>query len=301
MNNRPGGLGRGLGALIPSDVTDDADATFQTVAVASIHANKYQPRDHFDEETLDALTNSVRELGVLQPLLVRRDGDRYELIAGERRWRAAKRAGLQDVPVIVREADDTTSLEQALVENLHRQDLNALEEASAYQQLVDDFDFTQAKIAKRVGKSRSAVANIMRLLALPNSVQRFLSDGRLSAGHARALLGIDNEAEQVALAERVVAEDLTVRDVERIMKGEPIGQDIVTPAPTDSNSPVSPSPAKKSGAGKTRAPAVLELERLLSDRLDTSVGVSLGAKKGKIVIDYADLDDLERIYRIIDS
>ena len=128
--NRPSGLGRGLGALIPSDVTDDPDATFQTVAVSSIHANKYQPREHFDEETLDALTNSVRELGVLQPLLVRKDGDGYELIAGERRWRAAKRAGLQDVPVIVRSADDTSSLEQALVENLHRQDLNALAELS---------------------------------------------------------------------------------------------------------------------------------------------------------------------------
>ncbi len=295
--NRPSGLGRGLGALIPSDVTDDSDATFQTVAVASIHANKYQPREHFDEETLDSLTNSVRELGVLQPLLVRKDGDGYELIAGERRWRAAKRAGLQDVPVIVREADDTSSLEQALVENLHRQDLNALEEAAAYQQLIDEFDFTQAKIAKRVGKSRSAIANILRLLALPTGVQLFLSDGRLSAGHARALLSLDTEAEQIALAERVVSEDLTVRDVERLMKGESLTE---APADTTPDSPA-PSDAASSGTtpGTTRAPALLELERLLSERLDTSVGVSLGSKKGKIVIDYADLDDLERIYRII--
>lgn len=293
--NRPSGLGRGLGALIPSDVTDDPDATFQTVAVSSIHANKYQPREHFDEETLDALTNSVRELGVLQPLLVRKDGDGYELIAGERRWRAAKRAGLQDVPVIVRSADDTSSLEQALVENLHRQDLNALEEAAAYQQLVDDFDFTQAKIAKRVGKSRSAIANILRLLALPTGVQRFVSDGRLSAGHARALLSLDDEAQQVVIAERVVAEDLTVRDVERLMKGQPLPGD----APADEASPAGTSPSPSSSPGKTRAPALLELERLLSERLDTNVGVSLGAKKGKIQIDYADLDDLERIYRII--
>lgn len=300
--NRPSGLGRGLGALIPSDVTDDPDATFQTVAVSSIHANKYQPREHFDEETLDALTNSVRELGVLQPLLVRKDGDRYELIAGERRWRAAKRAGLQDVPVIVRDADDTTSLEHALVENLHRQDLNALEEAAAYQQLVDDFDFTQAKIAKRVGKSRSAVANILRLLSLPTSVQRFVSDGRLSAGHARALLGVDDESEQMAICERVVAEDLTVRDVERLIKGEPLASDPVA-ADEDSVPAADPPSSKKSkpSPGTTRAPAVLELERMLSDHLDTSVGVSLGAKKGKIVIDYADLDDLERIYRIIAS
>ncbi len=296
---RQGGLGRGLGALIPSDVTDDSDATFQTVAVSSIHANQYQPREHFDEETLDALTNSVRELGVLQPLLVRKDGDRYELIAGERRWRAAKRAGLQDVPVIVRDADDTTSLEHALVENLHRQDLNALEEAAAYQQLVDDFDFTQAKIAKRVGKSRSAVANIMRLLALPSSVQGFVADGRLSAGHARALLGVEAEAEQVALAERVVAEDLTVRDVERLIKGEPLASDVLTPSGEEAATEDAPTPKAKPSPGTTRAPAVLELERMLSERLDTSVGVSLGAKKGKIVIDYADLDDLERIYRII--
>ncbi|MFT7473891.1 MAG: ParB family chromosome partitioning protein [Verrucomicrobiales bacterium] len=290
--NRPSGLGRGLGALIPSDVSDGPDAVFQTVAVTSIHANKYQPREHFDEDTLDALTNSVRELGVLQPLLVRKDGDGYQLIAGERRWRAAKRAGLQDVPVIVREADDTSSLEQALVENLHRQDLNSLEEAAAYQQLVDDFDFTQAKIAKRVGKSRSAVANIMRLLGLPTAVQRYVSDGRLSAGHARALLGLEDESKQLALAERIVAEDLTVRDVERVMKGQSIE------GASASGSAASEGSAKSS-PGTTRAPAVLELERLLSDRLETSVGVSLGAKKGKIVIDYADLDDLERIYRVI--
>ena len=298
--SRPGGLGRGLGALIPSDVTDDSDATFQTVAVSSIHANQYQPREHFDEETLDSLTNSVRELGVLQPLLVRKDGDGYELIAGERRWRAAKRAGLQDVPVIVREADNTSSLEQALVENLHRQDLNALEEAAAYQQLVDEFDFTQAKIAKRVGKSRSAIANILRLLALPTGVQVFLSDGRLSAGHARALLSMESETDQVALAERVVAEDLTVRDVERILKGESTAV-----SPTDSDSGAgdssSASLSASSKPGSTRAPALLELERLLSERLDTTVGVSLGAKKGKISIDYADLDDLERIYRIISN
>lgn len=301
--NRPSGLGRGLGALIPSDVTDDADATFQTVAVSSIHANQYQPREHFDEETLDALTNSVRELGVLQPLLVRKDGDRYELIAGERRWRAAKRAGLQDVPVIVRDADDTTSLEHALVENLHRQDLNALEEAAAYQQLVDDFDFTQAKVAQRVGKSRSAVANIMRLLSLPSSVQKYVSDGRLSAGHARALLGVESEAEQVAIAERVVTEDLTVRDVERLIKGESLTPSGDDGAVDEASAPEEPSaaPTPTHSPGSTRQPAVLELERMLGEHLDTSVGVSMGAKKGKIVIDYADLDDLERIYRIIAS
>ena len=293
--NRPSGLGRGLGALIPSDVTDDPEATFQTIAVSSIRANQYQPRDHFDEETLDSLTNSVRELGVLQPLLVRRDGDSYELIAGERRWRAAKRAGLQDVPVIVREADDTASLEQALVENLHRQDLNALEEAAAYQQLVDEFEFTQAKIAKRVGKSRSAIANTLRLLALPMGVQRLVGTGQLSAGHARTILGCEDEDQQVALAQRCVDEQLTVRDLEQVLRGDEIAD---SESYDDSADAGSSSPDKRK-VGETRAPAVLELERLLSEHLDTRVGVTLGAKKGKIVIDYADLNDLERIYRAI--
>ena len=293
--NRPSGLGRGLGALIPSDVTDDPEATFQTIAVSSIRANQYQPRDHFDEETLDSLTNSVRELGVLQPLLVRRDGDSYELIAGERRWRAAKRAGLQDVPVIVREADDTASLEQALVENLHRQDLNALEEAAAYQQLVDEFEFTQAKIAKRVGKSRSAIANTLRLLALPMGVQRLVGTGQLSAGHARTILGCEDEDQQVALAQRCVDEQLTVRDLEQVLRGDEIAD---SESSDDSDDAGSSSPDKRK-VGETRAPAVLELERLLSEHLDTRVGVTLGAKKGKIVIDYADLNDLERIYRAI--
>lgn len=293
--NRPSGLGRGLGALIPSDVTDDPEATFQTVAVSSIRANQYQPRDHFDEETLDSLTNSVRELGVLQPLLVRRDGDSYELIAGERRWRAAKRAGLQDVPVIVREADDTASLEQALVENLHRQDLNALEEAAAYQQLVDEFEFTQAKIAKRVGKSRSAVANTLRLLALPMGVQRLVGTGQLSAGHARTILGCEDEDQQVALAQRCVDDQLTVRELEQVLRGDDLAD---SESSDDSDDSGSSTPDKRK-VGETRAPAVLELERLLSEHLDTRVGVTLGAKKGKIVIDYADLNDLERIYRAI--
>lgn len=293
--NRPSGLGRGLGALIPSDVTDDPEATFQTVAVSSIRANQYQPRDHFDEETLDSLTNSVRELGVLQPLLVRRDGDSYELIAGERRWRAAKRAGLQDVPVIVREADDTASLEQALVENLHRQDLNALEEAAAYQQLVDEFEFTQAKIAKRVGKSRSAIANTLRLLALPMGVQRLVGTGQLSAGHARTILGCEDEDQQVALAQRCVDDQLTVRELEQVLRGDDLAD---SESSDDSDDAGSSSPDKRK-VGETRAPAVLELERLLSEHLDTRVGVTLGAKKGKIVIDYADLNDLERIYRAI--
>lgn len=293
---RQGGLGRGLGSLIPSDVTDDSDATYQTVAVSAIRPNEYQPREHFDEASLDSLTNSVRELGVLQPLLVRIDGDGYELIAGERRWRAAKRAGLQDVPVIVRHADDTASLEQALVENLHRQDLNAIEEASAYQQLADDFGFTQAKIATRVGKSRSAVANTLRLLTLPPSVQRLVSENRLSAGHARAIIGLDDEAGQVELAQRVVAEDLTVRAVERLIKADSVDLDL-SDSSTEVTDDDSSDRTGRPVPGTTRSAAVLELERLLSEHLSTPVGISMGAKKGKIVIEYADLQDLERIYR----
>lgn len=291
--NRPSGLGRGLGALIPTEVSNSSSESFQSVAVSSIHPNQYQPRDHFDEETLESLAASIRELGVLQPILVRRDGSGYELIAGERRWRAAQLAGLEAVPVIVRDADDMSSLEQALVENLHRQDLNALEEAAAYQQLIDDFGFTQAKVATRVGRSRSAVANILRLLTLPTNVARLVSDGSLSAGHARAILGLDDVAEQVALATRAVDENLTVREVERLVKSVEIDlRDDPAPEP-------SPLPGGNSTPGTTREPGLLELEKLLSDHLETTVSVSLGKKRGRIVIDYADLADLERIYGII--
>lgn len=283
--SRPSGLGKGLGALIPADAAA-AESPYQHVELAAIRPNPYQPRERFDDETLESLAASVRELGVLQPLLVRRDGGGFELIAGERRLRAAQIAGLDEVPVIVRDADDMTSLESALVENLHRQDLNPLEEAAAFQQLVDDFALTQNQVAKRVGKSRSAVANTLRLLALPTAVQRLVTERKLSAGHARALLSIDDEAEQVRLANQIVREDLSVRQAEDLLR-----------PPADRQKSTASSTGRD--VGKTRDPALLELEGLLSDRLGTSVSVSLGAKRGKIVIDYADLDDLERIYRIL--
>lgn len=286
--SRPSGLGRGLEALIPTQPRQpDGEATFQEVAITSIRANPYQPRTEFDHEALAGLARSIGELGVLQPLLVRHDGDRFELIAGERRLRAAQLAGLERVPVVLRQADEKDSLEQALVENLHREDLNALEEAAAYRQLHDDFDLTQADIAERVGRSRSAVANTMRLLGLPQEVQRLLLDGALSAGHARALLALDDPAGQIAFAERIVAEDLTVRQTEAALR-EP------TPPPTPAS-----SRRKAPGSGSVRDAAVLELEELLSNRLSTTVQVSLGTKRGRIVIDYADLDDLERIYHLI--
>lgn len=282
--SRQTGLGRGLGSLIPTEPRQpDGEPTFQEVAIGLIRANPYQPRTAFDQEALESLARSIAELGVLQPLLVRREADHFALIAGERRLRAAQLAGLVRVPVVLRHGDDKARLEEALVENLHRQDLNALEEAAAYHQLADDFGLSQAAIATRVGRSRSAVANTMRLLGLPQTVQMLLIEGSLTAGHARALLALDDEQTQISLAERIVREQLTVRDVEQAIR--------------DGVSSPTKQPAKKPGSN--RDAAVLELERLLSDRLDTTVRVKIGAKRGQIVVEYADLDDLERIYHVI--
>lgn len=295
---RRSGLGKGLDSVIPPPVQAEAqvaagsapESPLRDVLVAAIDVNRYQPRTHFDEEALTSLTASIRELGVLQPILVRPAGDgRFELIAGERRWRAAKRAGLSTIPAIVRETEDTQALEHALVENLHRQDLNALEEAAAYQQLLDDFHLTHDDVARRVGKSRSAVSNALRLLQLPPGIQRLLADGQLSAGHARALLGTPDRAYQEALARRAVAEQLSVRQVEDAVRER-------------SGAPRSDESKDGSGAGdaprsKMRPPGLLELEELLSARLDTRVNVSMGAKRGRVVIDFASLEDLERIYR----
>ena len=291
------GLGKGLGALIPTESTEGGGPAFLDLPTSSIIANRLQPREHFDEDTLASLTASVRELGVLQPVLVRRvDGDHFELIAGERRWRAAKRAGLTTIPALIREVDDRHSLEQALVENLHRQDLNALEEAAAYNQLMDDFKLTQEEVAQRVGKSRSAVANTLRLFHLPPSVQRMIADGRLSAGHARALLATPDRAMQEQLAEQTVRDGWTVREVEAAVRAQisapPVMDDDVVEGESAEDPPVL-------RAAALREPALRELEELLSARLDTRVNVSIGSKRGKVVVEFADLDDLERIYRII--
>ena len=294
---RRSGLGRGLGALIPSEVaTSDHGAALQELSVAKVDPNPLQPRERFDEEALVSLTASISELGVLQPVLVRPVGDRFELIAGERRWRAAKRAGLQSIPAVVRTVDDTTSLEQAVVENLHRQDLNAMEEAAAYQQLIEDFDLSHDDVARRVGKSRSAVSNTLRLFQLPPTIQKLVAEGQLAAGHARALLGTPDRAFQETLARRAVAEQLSVRDVETAVRargGEPADDEPGAPAGSSKGSKQSPS-----GAGqRLRPPGLLELEELLSDRLDTRVKVAMGAKRGKVTIEFATLEDLERIYR----
>ncbi len=296
---RRSGLGKGLGALIPSEVAAaEHDATLRELPVSQIERNPHQPRDHFDEEALVALTASVTELGVLQPVLVRPVGaDRYELIAGERRWRAAKRAGLQTIPAVVRRIGDTASLEQAVVENLHRQDLNALEEAAAYQQLIEEFHLSHDEVARRVGKSRSAVTNTLRLLQLPAGIQKLVTDGQLAAGHARALLGTPDRAFQEALARRAVAEQLSVREVEESVRARSGG-----PEPEAGGG--SPSPSGSGGGttgGRLRPPGLLELEELLSDRLDTRVKVAMGAKRGKVTIEFASLEDLERIYRAMTS
>src|SRR5256885_14313420 len=288
---RRSGLGKGLGALIPSEVASAewGPLSLLELPVSVISTNPLQPRKGFDEEALASLTASVRELGVLQPVLVRPvDDDRYELIAGERRWRAAKRAGLPSVPAIVREVDDTTSLEHALVENLHRADLNALEEAAAYQQLIEDFHLTHDQVAARVGKSRAAVTNTLRLFQLPPAIQKLVAVGQLSAGHARALLGTPDRADQEQLARRAVADGLSVRDVEDAVRARSELDEAA--APVSASTAASPT-------RKLRAPGLLELEELLSQHLETRVAVTMGPRRGKVTVDFADLEDLERIYR----
>jgi ParB family chromosome partitioning protein len=285
---RRSGLGKGLGALIPTGEGVNAESTaLQEIPCSAVRPNQHQPRNYFDEEALVSLSASIRELGVLQPILVRPAGaGQYELIAGERRWRAAKRAGLQTIPALVRDVEDAGALEQALVENLHREDLNALEEAAAYQQLMEDFKLTQEQVGIRVGKSRSAVTNTLRLFQLPPSVQKLVADRKLSAGHARALLGSPDRLYQETLARRAVAEDLSVRAVEEAVRDHE--EDPVEPAP----------PVGSAGRGHLLRPAgLLELEELLSAHLDTRVSVTMGSKRGRVAIDFATIEDLERIYR----
>ena len=284
---RRSGLGRGLGALIPTEASTSKGALAE-IAVTAIKPNGRQPRLHFEEESLASLTASIRELGVLQPVLVRRSQgeNEYELIAGERRWRAARRAGLATVPAIVRDASEGESLEQALVENINRAELNPMEEAAGYQQLIEDFELTHEQLAARVGKSRVAITNALRLFQLPPSVQRLVAEARISAGHARALLGTPDRAFQEALARRAANEQLSVREVE-----EAVRQRNQSPAPPTTSGGPKEQPAR------LRPPGILELEELLADHLDTKVRVDMGANKGKVVIEFATLEDLERIYK----
>jgi ParB family chromosome partitioning protein len=280
---RPGGLGKGLGALIPTGV-GDVTGGLAELPIASIRPNPQQPREHFDEEALAALAESIREVGVLQPVLVRSADEGYELIAGERRWRAARRVGLQTIPSIIRVADDAAMLQQAIVENVQREQLNPMEEAAAYQQLIEDFSFTHDEVATRVGKSRATITNTLRLLQLPPAVQRYLQDGSLRMGHARALLGTPDRAFQEQLAKRCVAEDLSVREVEEAIRRR-------------EESPATRAAAKSGEHGRLRPPGLLELEELLGDFLETRVRIAMGPRHGRVQIDFANLEDLERIYR----
>ncbi len=304
MARRPG-LGKGLDALIPSGFSDSGTSTsargasLVEIPVGDLSPNPHQPRVHFDEESLSDLAASIRQIGVLQPLLVRQlpDGS-YQLIAGERRWRAAQQAGLATVPAVVKTTDDMASVEQALVENLHRQDLAPLEEAGAYQQLIDDFSLTHDDVAKRVGKSRSSITNSLRLLALPAAIQAFLADGRLSAGHAKALLGSPDRAFQEQLARRAATEGWSVRAIEEAIRdrGGEGSTAVVASGKTDDGS--------TSGGGGTVSklpPAgLLELESQISEYLSTRVGVKMNSnKKGSVTIEFAGLDDLERLYYLM--
>jgi ParB family chromosome partitioning protein len=260
-----------------------AGAYFEEVAVGSIAPNPRQPRRTFDEEALEELAASITEVGLLQPVVVRKLSEgSYELVMGERRWRASQQAGLEFIPAIVRETPDTDMLRDALLENLHRQQLDPLEEAAAYQQLLDDFGATHEQLAQRVGRSRPHISNTLRLLNLPPAVQRRVAAGVISAGHARALLSLDDSLSQERLAQRIVAEGLSVRSVEEIVA---LGAD--NPA----------KPTRPPARSKPVAPALRHLSDRLSDLFETRVKVEMGRSKGKITVEFATIDDLERIVK----
>lgn len=293
------GLGRGLESLIPSSPVEAEQsglqevegASFAELPVASITPNPRQPRSVFDEQDMDELVHSIKEVGLLQPIVVRKVDDRagqpaYELIMGERRWRATQKAGLETIGAIVRETSDDDLLRDALLENLHRSQLNPLEEAAAYQQLLDDFGCTQEELADRIGRSRPQVTNTLRLMKLPPAVQRRVAAGVLSAGHARALLAVANAEVQDRLAARVVAEGISVRALEEIVKfGSPDEE---------------PRSSTRASGRSVTAPRLADLAARLSDRFDTRVKVDLGKSKGKISVEFATIDDLERIVALMD-
>jgi ParB family chromosome partitioning protein len=262
-----------------------AGAYFEEVAVEAISPNPRQPRRYFEEVALEELTASITQVGLLQPVVVRKlASGSYELVMGERRWRASQQAGLEYIPAIVRETPDTDMLRDALLENLHRQELNALEEAAAYQQLIDDFGATHEQLAQKIGRSRPHISNTLRLLKLPPTVQQKVAAGTLSAGHARALLSLGNPQAQERLAQRIIAEGLSVHSVEEIVS---MGDD---EQPEEKR-------ARKPAGNRPVAPALRHLSDRLSDLFETRVKVEMGTKKGKIVVEFATIDDLERIVK----
>lgn len=293
MSNPRPGLGRGLSALIPTSpaqaketgLAEVTGARLRDIPVGQISPNPRQPRSVFDEEAMAELVHSIKEIGLLQPIVVRQTGpEAYELIMGERRWRAHQKAGLDAITAVVRETTDEDLLRDALLENLHRSELNPLEEAAAYQQLLEDFGCTQEELSERIGRSRPQITNTIRLLKLPPAVQRRVAAGVLSAGHARALLAVPNPELQDRLASRVVAEGISVRQLEEIVR---FGDEEATPA------------ARKLNTRPT-SPRVGELAHRLSERFDTRVKVDFGKSKGKIVVEFATIGDLERIVDLMD-
>lgn len=293
-NRRNRGLGRGLEALIPqnageaesSGLKEIVGARFAELPVGSIEPNPRQPRTVFDEDAMAELVHSIKEIGLLQPIVVREVApDKYELIMGERRWRAHREAGLETIAAVVRETQDEDLLRDALLENLHRSELNPLEEAAAYQQLLDDFGCTHEELASRIGRSRPQISNTLRLLRLSPAVQRRVAAGVLTAGHARALVTVANTEIQERLATRVVAEGLSVRALEEIVTltgDEPEGSRTKRSSPTVS------------------APRLDEVSRRLSERFDTRVKINLGRTKGRVTVEFATIDDLERIVDLMD-
>jgi ParB family chromosome partitioning protein len=285
---RRGGLGTGLDALIPTSLTvgDKEVGQQNEVAISAISPNPRQPRTHFDPVALDELIASIKEIGILQPPVVRQTTPgKYELIMGERRFRAAKAAGLKTIPVIIRQTPDNELLRQALIENIHRSQLNALEEAAAYSQLLTDFNCTHDELAQKLGRSRPLISNTIRLMNLPTSVQQKLASGVLSAGHARALLGLSDAGAIEKLAARIVTEGLSVRATEEIISsGAPKGQS-----------------AKKPKQTKSASPELQEIAERIGDALDTRVSIQGSAKKGTIVIEFAGAEDLKRITKVLEN
>lgn len=280
--SKRGGLGRGLSALIPGAPESGEASGLLEVPVNAVSPNPKQPRTRFDDEGIGSLAASIREVGILQPIVVRKAGAGYELIAGERRLRAAKLAGLATIPVVVRDTDDADTLREALIENIHREDLGPIELAEAFRQLLEELGLKQEELADRVGVSRSHIANTIRLLQLPIDVQQLLTDGKLQAGHARALLTLGDAEAQNTLALRTVAEDLTVRDVEELVRRYVDG-----PAEKLAKAvPVDPPPSDTT---------MSEVEEILSEQLATRVQIQMGKKRGRVMIEFGSADDLERI------
>ncbi|MFQ5966044.1 MAG: ParB/RepB/Spo0J family partition protein [Acidimicrobiia bacterium] len=282
MTTRRAGLGRGLEALIP--VREDRGTGFAMIPIDEITPNPSQPRSNFDKESLAGLAQSISQVGILQPIIVRPGDPGYVLVAGERRWRAARTAGLGEIPAIIRADDEGTALTEALIENVQREDLNPLEEAGGYRQLLEDFGMTHEQVADRVGKSRSAVSNTLRLLGLPPEIQGMLARGELTAGHARALLGAEDAAYAEHIARRAAAEGWSVRQVETAVRARSETREV-----------------KQKDLDTARPAAIIELEERLAERLGAPVKIEYRGRKGRVVIRYGSLDDLERIYRTLFS